>query len=600
MSDVTYVVRTKYETDTSQAAAGIDKLSRKASGLGGALEAAKGMIDGLAAKAAALGTALAGAGAIGAALAIKTGLVDVNAQIEDAQIGFATMFRMLGATDSFDQGLGIAKGLLADIRKDAQDLPGEFQDFVGMAQTLTAPLLNAGKGLKEIRDLTRQTAVAGAAMQIPFDQAAREMAELIEGRAGTHNKLGMRMGITAHTTVAGGAEFNQASTEQRLALLGKLLSKNDEALIAYQKSWKGLTSTAVDSLKQLLGRATSPLFERVKQELVKLNSALGSTKLEALADRVGVLLVKGFDFAMRGVDWIERHWPAIVESAKDFGARLYEAFEKIRPIVEKIASVIAEHPGGVVQGLMGARIGLGVATSGVGDALAGVGAAGGAALAVAAVGAVGALDLITAKAGELPPALDAMSQKSQEYWEDVKSNWKGVWEDIKGIGKDLLDVFRPLADVIGFDLLVVLRGLGSAVKVLSGVLKKFTGWIRDQLAKVGLAAGDEDTEGDENMNMPPDREAFLMKQRMAKINAAKPQFGPPGPPPGYQKDIADALVKAATKLPGMGKTNVTVNAPLTVLSDADPERLAKKVATHISDELRNAKTSHSLAAFRHV
>lgn len=599
MSDVTYVVRTTYTTDTTQASAGIDGLSRKMGGLGATLEGAKGLIDGVVGKVAALGAAMIGAGVAASAMAIKTGLVDVNANIEEARIGFATIFNMLGASDSFDQGLGVAKDLIEQIRKDAKDLPGEFGDFVSMAQTLAAPLLNAGKGIKEIRDYTRQTAIAGAAMGLPFEQAAREMAELLEGRAGTHNKLGMRMGITTHTLVKpGGAEFNKATADERMALLDKLLSKNDDALKAFGNSWKGLTSTLVDNTKQLFGRATLPLFERIKQELARVNKAFDENDgLGAAADLVGKYLVKGFDYGVAATEWLVRHWKAIAYEVREMGGKFKDALEKALPIAERIGSYLMNHGGDVAGGLLGARIGLGVATSPVVGELAGAaGTAGGVALGVAAVAAAGAIDVLTAKAGDMPPALDKMAMKGQEYWEEVKKSWGEVWDNIVGIGKDLLDVFRPLIDAIGFDLIYLLRELGRAMKWLSANLKAFTGWIRDQLAKVGLAPGDEDLGPDENAELGPAREAFMRKKRLEEV--AK-KYGPPtGPANAMTPDNVANALKKANALAGSGKANVTVNAPLTVLSDADPERLAKAVATHVDEKMRNALTSRSLTAMR--
>lgn len=606
MSDVTYVVRTKYETDTSQAAAGVDGLSQKFGGLGSVMEGAKGLIDSVASKAFALGKALAVAGAVGGAMAIKTGLVDINANVEQAQIGFATIFNMLGASNSFEGGLGMAKGLIEDIRKDAKDLPGEFGDFVGMAQTLAAPLINAGKGMKEIREYTRQTAIAGAAMGIGFDQASREMAELLEGRAGTHNKLGMRMGITTHTQVKGGTEFNKATADERMALLQELLKKNDAALKAFGNSWGGLTSTLVDNTKQLFGRATLPLFERIKQELARINKAFDSNDgLGAAADLVGKYLVKGFDFAVDKAAWLARHWKAIAFEVKEFGLHLKDALDKALPIAEKIGGFLMNHGGEVATGMMGARIGLGLATNPmVGEIAGAAGTAGGVALGVAAVAAAGALDILSNKAGDMPPKLDAMATKGQQYWEETKNSWKAVWDDIKGVGSDLLEVFRPLIDAIGFDTIYALHELGRAMKWLSAHLKSFTGWLRDQLAKIGLAAGDEDLGATEDDDLGPVREAAMLKERKAAVDHMSDGgkgfaklLGLDVNSDKFAKLWAEAGAQAA-KNHGAGKTNVTVNAPLTVLSDSDPERLAKAVATHVDEKMRNAITSRSLTAFR--
>jgi hypothetical protein len=268
---------------------------------------------------------------------------------------------MLGASDSVEGGLGMAKELMGGIRQDAAALPGEFQDFVSMAQTLTPSLLNAGKGLKEIREMTRQTAVAGAAMLGgDFATASREMAMLLDGRAGVHNTLGMRMGIHRDTQV-NGKGFNEASTSERFEFLQKKLSKNDAVLKLYEQSWKGLTSTMVDGVKQLLGTATGPLFGKLKADFAAFNKLLGAPEALTMSERVGRALISAHDFVADKVAWIHARWGSIESSATTFGNEVRDAFEKIWPIVEKIGGYLGEKlkdPGKFLKELAVLRVGL--------------------------------------------------------------------------------------------------------------------------------------------------------------------------------------------------------------------------------------------------
>lgn len=611
MAGVDYVVRTIYTAvdQGAHAAAGRmatahDKAAASTVKLGAVAESAKSAIDGLASKMLMLGAVGVGAVGAGALAAMKTGIVDVNSKLEETTIGFATIFRMLGASDTFEGGLGAAKKLMAEIRQDAASLPGEFQDFVSMAQTLSAPLINAGKGLEDIRNLTKQTVVAAAAMGVEYGQAAREMAELVEGRAGTHNVLGMRMGITTHTQIAGGKEFNKATADERIAYLQKVLKTADESLPAFQRSWSGLTSTLTDNVKALLGRTTAPVFERAKQELVRINKLFDAAGPGVFADKVGKALVAGFDHAVSAVEWIVSHWKQIEYGAIRFGEHLHAALEKAWPIAQKIAGVLAEHGGGMALGLGAARVGLGVATSPVGSALAGAaGAVSGAAVAGvmgALVAAAGAFDLITAKAGELPGVLDTWSTMAKQMWNQVEAQFGETWNNIKGIASDLFEAARPLVDLFGLFLVGALDTLVHVASALSAALKAFTGWIRDQLAKVGLATADEDAGATEDFELDPVRAKAMLKLREKGFLEDRDKL---------QADVlakdkanAEALAQTLKKghaMAGGGKATVTVNAPLTVLSDADPERLALRVATHIDKELRNAKSALSLAGFRH-
>lgn len=205
----------------------------------------------------------------GAIAATKVGLVNVNAELEKTELGFATMFTMFESAPSFTAGLAMGRELLAGIRTDAAALPGEFQDFASMAQTMTAPLTQLGQGVDGIRRVTRETVVTAAALGLNFDQAAREMALLLEGHTGAHNILGLRLGIRADTAINGRA-WHEAAAIDRLKFVEQLMGKTTPALEAYEHSWSGLTSTVVDSVKRFLGASTEPLFGRIKGSLESL------------------------------------------------------------------------------------------------------------------------------------------------------------------------------------------------------------------------------------------------------------------------------------------------------------------------------------------
>jgi hypothetical protein len=363
MAGYDYRVRTAYEADDKQTGV-IKKISAASKELGGALDHAAARAGGFALSLAAVGAA--GAGALAVA-ALKTGLIDVNAKLEDANIGFATIFNMLGKT-GVPQGLVLAKGLIAGIREDAKRLPGEFGDFVGMAQTITAPLLNAGKGVEDIRDLTRDTVVATAALlgsdAAHMQQGAREMAMLLEGHAGGHNVLGTRLGINAHTKI-GGKDFAKAGAKERFDFITKALQGAKDSLPAFEKSWSGLTSTMVDGAKQLMGSATAPLFERIKLDLHRINDALDTPKAQRFADSIGTGLVWGYEHLVRATDYVFDHWSNITHLAADIGHELRDAWKTIEPFAKRIGQEMA-HPVTAMEKLIVARGALGAVSGGGG------------------------------------------------------------------------------------------------------------------------------------------------------------------------------------------------------------------------------------------
>ena len=622
-----YVVETVYRVDDRQAVRAVGSTARAVEMGTAALESFGGMASGALAsiESFAAGTimGLGAAGVAGAVMGVKTGLVDVNAKLEDVSIGFATIFNMMGATSSFENGLTAAKGLMSEIRDDAAALPGEFGDFVQMAQTLAAPLIQAGKGLEDIRQLTRKTVVAAAAMGVEYQQASREMAMLLEGHAGGHNVLGMRLGIT-HSTQVNGKDFNKASEAERFDFISKALKKADDSLPAFQKSWAGLTSTMTDDAKRLLGAATLPLFEQIKGNLQHVNDFLESPRAMMWAERVGEGLGEAFDYMTGRVEWIGAHWAEISTDAKAWATAIYSAFERIEPIIVRIAKFIGKelqnpekalhdyvalkislaamsNAGGIVRTgtSLAEMFGGSGAAAGAGGEAGAAAAAGGAMAstpaAIALVALAGAVDVTTRSAEGLTPVLGSMIEMGNWYWQGIKDHWASAGEGLMQGFKDLWEAVRPLIDALGTGLLIVVDALAVA---LDGLVQIFAGlasairWVTD---KIGLSRAESYVAPNSPVELDLGTSVVMPRTHATDYD---PDSSGISPEQQAKFDMEAMKILAKSKaLGGSGKTTVNVNAPLTLLSDADPERLAIKVASHIGDKIRNPTRDYSFTSY---
>ncbi len=617
MAGVVYEVKTVYSAEnrasgpTNQAAASADKASSAFAGLGKFASSAGSAMDSMATKLFAVGAGMAAIAGAGAIAAIKVGLVDVNARLETTQIGFATVFNTLGAAGSFQSGMGMAKELMGQIRQDAAALPGEFQDFVGMAQTLTSPLINAGKGMADIRNMTRDTVVSAAALGVHYDQAAREMAQLVEGHAGGHNVLGLRMGITAQTQV-NGKDFNKASASDRMDFLQKAMAKAKDSLPAFQRSWDGLTSTLSDNMKTLLGKTTAPLFERIKGSLWSIVGDGGlleknQKRLDDLASAIGAGLVRAYDYAEGKVQYIAAHWDGIWSTTQRWGSFLRNTLTAVLPIATKIGGALGhalQDPQHLVKSLVALRMGLGAmsmapgiagAFSGGGAAAGAVGAVGAGAavavLAVAAVGAAGVLDVLSRKQEDASGNADrAIIQTGHRFAGETGKLLGKLGKDLMQMGENLWAAFQPVVDLVGVVLIGAFNGLVIALDGLVVAIGAIAGKWND----VWGSERTEDSSGDWNRDIiMGDKIGKTSKQYQQAEEARRAAALA-----GDQEKMATMAAKAAHKAGGGGKVNVQVNAPLQVLTDADPERIAKSIATIVGSHLKNPKTTGALAAAR--
>lgn len=342
MPDITYQVAIDYVT-TGSVSKDLDKAHGGAQKLGSLLNAVwsssadygSNLVSSFQGAVEHAGSLLATVTKIGAAAgvgAVVYGIGKLNADLESTQIGLAATFNAFGAVENFSEGTRLAADMVEKMRKDAQALPGEFADLKAFFSLSLSPGLQAGKTPAELEKMSATMMATAASLQVPMDQAAREYAMLLGGRAGAHNILGAKLGLTGAKATA----FNAESGAKRAEDIIKLTKPFDAALPAMEHSWDGLTSTLRDTLKHALQLGTAAPFEHVKATLERINGWFdnNSARVGRWAQQVGDGLALAWD---KGVALAEDWWPTILTVAKELGHELSVIWEKVEPAVSKIA-----------------------------------------------------------------------------------------------------------------------------------------------------------------------------------------------------------------------------------------------------------------------
>lgn len=660
-----YQVDVRYVA-SDHASGAIEKIGRSARGAGVGLDSLHGIVgevtagfDKLASAALTVGTIGFGAALTGGIMAVKTGLTGFNSVVESSQIAFAGLFRMFGAAPNVEVGLGAAKKLTSEIYKDAAALPGEFTDFVDIAQTLASPLLHAGRGIEEIRDMTRQTAIAAAMTNVPFSVAGREMTMMLEGWVTRQNVLARHLGISAKSVDAMGRTFKDMTTAQRIDFINERLKTSAELLPLYEKSWQGLTTTLISSVKSLLGRATLPLFDALKKDFADMITFLDSGRAKDAADEAGGVLLAIHDKIRAGVEWIGAHWSEIKDDAVNFARQIADAFERVWPLVQRIGGYLAQQakdPAGflekmlLVRGTLGA---LSFATSPTGISMASklFGGGGGAAavsaggkaitnvsqygivakseadiaaeaafggqtgiaaaapaaeggagglaaassaagpLAVALIALIGAVDTVTMSEEEHNSTLHWMGNAGKEMWREVRDNFGAMWGELKVMFEDIWASARPLVDLMGIALFGAIDGLIYVVRAAIWPFKALARAIRWVLSKIpgsGVSEGGAElTPGTGAVGLDVaggaggklGKAAGRQQKELKAVGLWSENIG----------EQAEVLADAQKKMGGAGKTNITNRIFFSILSEQDPERLARSVATHLDRELKRPR-----------
>lgn len=305
------------------------------------------------------------------------GMIRVNSELETATSGMATLYSAMTG-EGITASLGRARGTLAGLREDARKGVGELQDYIGGFQAILGPGLTAGVGQDKLRALTRNALAAGFALrgQEGLKLAPMDLQQALTAGVGDRTTPIVMQALKAAGVTQ--AAFNKLDTASKIESLNEAFARFAPGVELMGKSWAAQFSTLQDNLRELFRSVTKPLFDRWKDQLVKVNDWLDHNK-DRLADIVNVWgerLVKLWDHLIRQAGTyaaivaaaaVAPHVPAIGQAAKGAGGR-------VRGIGSKVWAGIKDPLG--FSAMFGGAVGsTGGTTTGIFAMLRGAGAA---------------------------------------------------------------------------------------------------------------------------------------------------------------------------------------------------------------------------------
>ncbi len=424
------------------------------------------------------------------------GAIQFQTQLESTRIGLSSVMSAVEGI-SFTQATERSQQAFDQLTEAALTSVATTQEMFQIYGAIYGPIRAAGAAQSQVLQITKDTVSAASALGVDFNQASRDVNQMLRGAAGMDVKLFTMLHSTG--AIAEDAEhFNKLTQAQRVSKISAALSKFSEAAGAYATSWAGVTSSFRDIVGQLGSAAAGPIFESVKRALGAINDRLLANKqkikdtLTAIGERIAAALDAVFTRAGAAFTYVSDHWSEIVGKID----RVVEKTRAFLPLLQRAAATWAAVSIGrqVVGRGMQAAGGIGSVVSTVGSVLGrGGGGAAAAGAGAAGAGAAGAgegaiatvLTAIGAAAAPLAVILAAVGSAVYvvvERWQDIVEVFAflqpvldGLWTDLQGLGKALWDIARPIIKLIGSQLLVVfgvgLFALIAALRVLVGVLR---------------------------------------------------------------------------------------------------------------------------------
>ena len=599
----------KSKFDTAKASSG--ELGGAISALGSsAVEAFTGVVE----KVGEIGIGLAALGVSTGIAAVTYGVIGLNSNLETTKVSLGAVLNANNQANGIAAGVEKASGWIAQMKKDARDLPGEFEDLLGIEQSSAGTAFNAGMDIPKFEKVASSVMAAAKALSVQTDQAGRELGQLFEGRAGAHNVLGMRLKIDAHQLYEDldgvKKHFKDLTAEGRVKAIEDAVGKFEPAIKAFGNTYDAQSSTLVDNVKNLIQIGTKELFGRVVADLGDINNWFESNRdtVEQYARQAGHWLVDVHDKARK----IAEEWIPIL---KDFGERAYGKFVELwrdaGPIIEGIAKSVKDFLGDkdsvdrmatllklyIVAKAGGAIMGMGplagLAKAGVSDL-----AGGGAALGAGGGGVAGAA-MIAAAAGVALAVWQGM-KLSAEVSDRSSDQWKGDVNQARLLSEDQGGQISYTNEYTRGVLEDAYKNADNFKSTLDGVLSG-TIALQDAVTNMTEAAGQaaydlqdfaiglHNVVDDMNKMLKDARDADMKDigdsaaHYMAAMNLADQQAGRP------VGSTAAADKKRKDDKAGGGNTTVNIN--FTISSNQSPDQIARKVVQKLVDKRRFRTTS---------
>jgi hypothetical protein len=300
VGDTNYLVTLRYEMD--------DRATRGANRLDSSLRRAQRSGSSLAST---LRSVAMSMGAFFGLRAAGKALIGFNSNMEQARIQMAGMIQLTSGGD-WTGNIAKANKLVGELQIKARESVGTTEDMVKMAGAITRPILAAGLGMDDLRDMTAQAVVAARSFGDAAEVAARDIDQALRGQFhATDPFMSKLMGARGYIGEEGRKRFNEMTARQRAMEVRAALAHPAIAAMAKAQgqSFEGVLSTLQDRIQMLLGRVGLPLFKAISAEIQKWNEWLerNSETVERWATQIASGLVEAFKTLKDVVAWVIQH-----------------------------------------------------------------------------------------------------------------------------------------------------------------------------------------------------------------------------------------------------------------------------------------------------
>lgn len=231
--------------------------------------------------------------------AAKSAVIDFNSTLEQATIGFTTM---LGSASK-------ANVFIKELKDFAVKTPFEFSTLITASQRLMALGFSAEKVQPMLASVGDAVAALGGSMQDSGQRiiralgqmqakgkvSAEEMMQLSEAGISAWQYLADAYGVTTAEIMETSRKTAVDSGTAITAIMEGMTNDFGGMMMAQSKTLQGAMSNIVDYMEQTAGAMTMPIYEAMRDGVLKLSQIFGSREFEQQSMMIAESLSQGME-----------------------------------------------------------------------------------------------------------------------------------------------------------------------------------------------------------------------------------------------------------------------------------------------------------------
>lgn len=209
--------------------------------------------------------------------------VAFNATVESATLGVAAILRQFQPEQfgSVNAALGKSGEVIEQLKGKATETTASFQDLVQAFSANAGAATAAGVPISKQADLLVTLSNAVSGLGISTQQLTQETRALLTGEIDQNAQVARTLGITRE-------QIEQAKAQGQVYefLTGKLKAFGEAGALAGQ-TYAGAWSNLGDTIDQVLGSATEPVFEELRRDYLALAEELKKPEVVTALREIG-------------------------------------------------------------------------------------------------------------------------------------------------------------------------------------------------------------------------------------------------------------------------------------------------------------------------